>query len=148
MRVALRYLVAFVAAVLVTAATVSVFSSQFVYSALSGLEGVAIPMGVWIKSTVIDLRMVADLITPIIGTALLAGFLVAGGLNKWTALNRKHLMIAAGATAWLATLLIMSQVFALNPVAGARTTLGLVSQIIGGGLGGYIFHRMSQPRTR
>lgn len=146
MHVAIRYGGAYIAAVLTTAVVGSVSSSQFVYAALVRIDGVSIPFGTWLQSTLVDLKMMLTL-APVLAIGLLLGFLVAGALNKWTRLDRKKLMIAAGGAAWLVAILIMSQVFSLNPIAGARSMLGLVCQVLAGMLGGYAFHFLSKPNN-
>jgi len=137
----LSYILPYIGAVLLTALIASVFSTQFVVAGLSEV-GVEIGLIDRLKMTVTDLAMV-KLAAGIIAVGFLVGFLVATfGHNKFGGV-RLYWLVAAGAMAWLCTLLLMSYQLQLQPIAGARSHIGLLLQMIAGGAGGYLFAKFS-----
>ena len=71
------------------------------------------------------------------------GFLVAAMCNKFIIANRNLWFVAAGACAFMAALLLLSWVFQLMPIAGARTVFGLACQALAGAIGGYVFSKFT-----
>ena len=86
----------------------------------------------------------------IILVALLLGFLVASLLRKMLPSLSGIAFPMAGALAIGATLGLMYLQFQTVPISGARSTAGFLSQMIAGGVGGWIFAKIlgrPQPKT-
>ena len=132
---------AFVAAVVLTAVLSSIFSTQFVIAGLQDL-GVDIPLSVRFKMTLGDLSILETLLM-VISACFLIAFLIAGLCSSKLKGNRTAWYMAAGASAFFATFLVLEAVLQLMPIAGARTGFGLFTQAIAGLIGGYVFARLT-----
>lgn len=76
--------------------------------------------------------------------AFLAGWLV----YKIAKTGRTLVYSAAGMAAMIIMLYMMKNVFfGVQPVAGARSLMGLVAQGVVGGIAGYLFARITAPKT-
>jgi len=94
-----------------------------------------------------DLTHFGTLYAIFIFLALAIAFSIASGVFKLAGFGRTVVYIIAGATAIFVMLWAMEQVFFGVPiVAGARDTAGLLFQMLAGGIGGFIFARMSAPK--
>ncbi len=142
----LRYVLAFVAAVLCTSLLGSVFSTQFVIAALAGIE-VDVPLATRLTMTVRDFGILPTLV-PAIAACLLPGYVVAGLCARFFGGKHLYWFAFGGATAVIALLLIMQAVLGLMPIAGARTVAGLLSFGFAGGVGGWLFSRMTSHSSK
>lgn len=138
----LRLILAFLAAVLVTAAVAAAASTQFVLAGLSQL-GVEIGIGDRLTMTAHDVVGMGATYLPIVGVGFLLAFGVAALVIRyllpgWSLLG----YTLAGFTAILAIILIMIEAFGLVPIAGARSVAGMFTQCLAGALGGYVFARI------
>ena len=136
---------AFLVAVLAASIVSSVFSSQFVVAGLNGV-GVDVPFNIRIAMTFSDFSILQTLLM-VVAACLLIGFLIAALGFKLLGGNRQLWYVAAGGCALLTTLLLMESLLQLMPVAGARTTFGLITQAIAGMLGGYVYAVVSKPKS-
>lgn len=138
----LRLILAFLAAVVVTSALAAAASTQFVLAELSRL-GIEIGIGDRLTMTGQDVVGMGQTYVPVVAVGFLLAFGVAALvirylLPDWTVFG----YTLAGFTAILAIILIMIAVFGLVPLAGARSTAGILSQCLAGALGGYLFARI------
>lgn len=138
----LRLILAFLAAVVVTAALAAAASTQFVLAELGRL-GVDIGIGDRLAMTAYDVLGMGMTYLPVVGVGFLLGFGVAALvlhylLPGWPMLGYS----LAGFTAILAIILIMIAAFGLVPIAGARSMTGMFSQCLAGAAGGYVFARI------
>ncbi|MCC5885542.1 MAG: hypothetical protein JJT88_03820 [Gammaproteobacteria bacterium] len=138
----LRFILAFLAAVLVSAALAAAASTQFVLAELARL-GVEISFADRLSMTAHDVIGMGRLYLPVIGVGFLLAFGVAALVIRyllpgWSVLGYS----LAGFTAILAIILIMIVAFGLVPIAGARSIPGMLSQCLSGAVGGYLFARM------
>lgn len=134
------------AAVFVTVAIGSVISSNRVINSLNGL-GAESNFADRLSMSFYDLTHFGSLYGIFIFLALSIAFAAAWGVFKLTGFGRIVVYIIAGATAIFVMLWAMEQVFFGVPiVAGARDTSGLLFQMMAGGVGGFIFARMSAPK--
>lgn len=146
MQALLKLTAAFFAAVLTTSILASVFSSQFVIAALQEVNAV-IPLSTRLSMTLQDLAIIQTL--GLVTTAcFLVGFIVAALCIKCIGGSRVAWFTLAGASALTCTLLLMSWQLQLTPIAGARTFPGLAFQTLAGALGGFVFAKLSRPKTR
>jgi len=78
----------------------------------------------------------------IIAVALLLGFAIAGLLKRFFPGLSGIAFPIAGAAAMGVTLGAMYIVFQTVPISGARSTMGFLSQVLAGGVGGWIFAKV------
>ncbi len=142
MRTLLRFLLAFVAAVLCVSLLGSILSTQFVIAALAGID-VEVALATRLSMTLRDFGILPTL-APALAACLLPGFLVAGLCASFIGGNRLMWFVIAGGTAVVAELLIMQAVLGLMPIAGARTLPGLLSFGLAGAAGGWLFARITR----
>ncbi|MDT0596614.1 hypothetical protein [Glaciecola petra] len=80
---------------------------------------------------------------PTYGTIVLIGFLIAFTstwlLRKYTPLKSMYLYTLAGGVAMLTILILMDNLLNLSFLAGARSSLGMIFQVICGLIGGTLF---------
>jgi len=84
------------------------------------------------------------------GVILALGFLIAFSAaaltHRVSGLPRSTVFLVAGAISVAVTLALMKPVFfGANPIAGARTALGLAAQALAGGVAGFVFAALT-PR--
>ena len=145
MKKILRIIATFVVAVLAAALLASLFSTQFVIAGLHGV-GVVVPLGVRLNMTLGDFNSLRSLL-PVVAACFIVGFSVAALCFRILKGNRVIWFSVAGGCALVCTLLLMSYVMQLMPVAGARTSFGLFTQFIAGALGGFVYARLSQTSS-
>jgi hypothetical protein len=146
MRTIVRYVLAFLAALLVTSILASIFSTQFVISGLQSV-GVDIPFGVRASMTVADMAILRVLLITVTACSLV-GFLVAGLCASKLPGSRTIWFVIGGGIALITELLLLSSAFGGMPIAGARTTSGLIFQGIAGAAGGWCFAWITARRGR
>lgn len=137
-----KHLFAFAAAVTLTAILASLCSTQFVVGGLTAL-GIEIPLARRIGMSFEDLGILQSLL-PAIAASWLVGFPVAHALAGRIGGNRHAWFAAAGGAALVAELLIIQSVLGVTPIAGARSTAGLLCQGLVGAIGGFLFARMTR----
>lgn len=140
-----RWIAALLVAALGTYAVAVVSNSQFVIAG----HDVPVSFGDRINMTAFDVTNMW-LYLVIILVALLLGFLVASLLRKMLPNLSGIAFPLAGALAIGATLGLMYLQFQTVPISGARSTAGFLSQMIAGGVGGWIFAKIlgrPQPKT-
>jgi hypothetical protein len=145
MRSILTNVAGLIAAALATSIIGSVFSTQSVIASLQSIN-VAIPFATRLSMTVNDLG-----ILPALGSITLIcfifGFIVAALCKRFIGGSRTIWHITAGAVAIISTLLIMKAILLVSPIAGARSTLGLLSFGLAGAIGGWIFDKTTSTDT-
>lgn len=137
----LRTVAAWLAAVVLTTATVSVVQTQFNLAALHAL-GADISMGTRLLTTRQDLVGFTPSFGPLAAVGLLIAFLATRGLRVWLTGLHASLYALAGAVAVLTILLALNAAFGITPVAAARGLAGLASLTLCGALGGWLFARL------
>lgn len=141
-----RLIFAFFSGVVATALLCSVLSTQFVIAALQDIE-VMIPMAVRLQMTVKDLAILQALV-PAISACFLVGFIVAALCVRWIGGHRTLWYVLAGISALLSFYMLLNLILELMPIAGARTTAGMVAQGLAGGVGGWIFASISSVEPK
>ena len=144
---AVKTALAFVAAVLATYVVGCIAATQ---GALSMLPAIAQPIALDVRLTTTgqDLIGMLPAYAPLIAAALIAGFVVARFIVGRLPSLRTLGYLLAGAAGMLAMHLIMRSTFdGIVPVAATRSTLGLTLQVIAGGIGGWLFARLTAPLT-
>ncbi len=133
-------------AVIVTAALATVISAQFVIAGLTH-AGAQVSFGSRLAMSGKDLIGLAPLYAVFIAIALAVAFLASRLIARLMPGLRNVLYIGAGAVAMLVMLLLMERVFFGVPIiVGARTPFGLITQMLCGAAGGYIFSTTGQRK--
>ena len=133
----LRWIAALLVAAIGTYVIAVVVNAQFVMNA----HGVPISLSDRFNMTAFDVSNMG-LYLVIILLALLLGFLIATLVKRFLPGLSGVAFPVAGAAAIGLTLGIMYMIFQTVPISGARSTLGFLSQVVAGGIGGWIFARI------
>jgi hypothetical protein len=142
----LRVLKAFFPAVIVAYVLAAILVTQFNLGSLQSM-GVPVSMADRLGATFHDLVGLASSYLLLILVAFILGFPVAAGLARLLPRQRMMLYVLAGGVAILALHLVMKAVLGLSGIAATRSLGGLLSQGLAGAVGGYLFHRLSLPRS-
>lgn len=142
-----RWLGAFVSAVVITAVLGSVAHSLFIQSAWLAASGAGaeLPTGDRISWITHDLIGLEPLYGGLVAVALLIAFLASMLLTRFTGL-RTIVFPVAGAVAMFTLFTIMRMELGTVGVFGARGTMGLAAQIAAGLVAGLVFALMTAPR--
>lgn len=132
---------AYLVAIVATTVTGSVLATQFVLAELRTMQ-VAVPFGVRIETTVHDVIGMGPTFAPIVAAALLVAFLVAALLTRFIPLPDRRWYLVGGFVGIIAALLLIKAVLGGTPIAGARGTLGLLSQGMAGLIGAWVFTKL------
>ncbi|MEP3889131.1 MAG: hypothetical protein ABJN69_01615 [Hellea sp.] len=131
-----------------TALIASLFSTQRVIGSLSEIGG-AVQFDDRLSMTVYDAFYFGRIYWGFITLAFIAAFIAAWALHKGVKFGRPIIFAGAGAVAILVMLLAMEQVFFGVPiVAGARDGVGLLLQMLAGGIGGFLFTKLTTLKTQ
>ena len=138
MKLALRWLLAWVAAVVVTAVLGSIVQTQFNLARIAALDG-PVGLGNRLETTGFDLVSFAPTFAVIVALALLIAFVVAGALARWIGRGRKILFMLAGFAAIAAALAIMSAMLPVTPIGATRSVTGFLTLSLTGAAGGWVY---------
>ena len=134
----------FLVATIVTVVLACLLQTQMVLLELSKLD-VQISFS---KRAYMSWQDLAGLI-PSYGIVILIGLAIGFGIAKlirrYTSLKSSRLYIFAGATVMAVILIAMQPVLGVTLIAGARSGLGIMLQIIAGATGGFCFMRLRNP---
>ena len=137
-----RWIVALLVAALSTYVIGVIANSQFVMNA----HGMQISVAERVNMTAFDVSNMW-LYFVVILIALLLGFLIAMALKRLLPGLSRYAFPIAGAVAIGATLGLMYLQFQTVPISGARSGLGFASQVLAGGIGGWVFSRILQKQN-
>lgn len=138
---------AYLLAVVATTVLGSVAATQFILAELRTMQ-VAVPFSVRIETTVHDIVGMSPTFAPIVAGALLVAFLVAALLTRFVPLPDRRWYLVGGFVGIIAALLLVKAMLGGTPIAGARGTLGLVSQGIAGLFGGWVFAKLCPEKEQ
>lgn len=134
-----RVLIAFFPAVLIAYGLASVMATQVILAELTGM-GMPITLDDRFRASLHDLAGLLSSYLPLLLIAFTLAFPVAALLARWRPDWRFLLFPLAGAVAVAALHLILKAVLGLNGIAAVRELPGLLSQVLAGGVGGYLFY--------
>jgi nucleoside recognition membrane protein YjiH len=137
-----RTLGSYIAAVIVAYCFGALFISQGNIAAVTGL-GFDVTMSQRLGAIVHDVSGMADIYLPLVAVSLLLGLPVAFAVARKNPHLRTLGYVSAGFVALLAMHVIMKAVLGLSGIAPTRTLWGLLAQGVAGGIGGYLFCRLS-----
>ncbi len=142
----LRNLVAWLAAVAVTAAAGSVIQTQFNLATIREL-GAPIPWNLRLDTTLHDLVHFAPTYALLVSAAFLIALAVSGLLaRRWPA-ARTVLHTIAGGAGIATALLVMNSMLPATVIGATRFGTGILALALAGALGGLLYARWSQPRA-
>ena len=144
---AIRQIAGFVVAVAVTAVGSAFLSSHFVLRALESL-GVDVAISDRFAMYGHDILGMGPLVGAVAGVGFLVGFPVAALIVRFLPMLRTVGYVLAGAAAMAVALALMEAVLGMMPLAGARTSGGLIAQALAGACGGYAFSQVTRRRGR
>lgn len=142
----LRLFLAFLIAVFSAAVLCSLLSTQFVIAGLQAVD-VAVPTSVRFQMSFDDLAILQTLL-PALSACFLVGFGVAALCIRWIGGNRAAWYTAAGFCSLVTLYLLINFLLEIMPISGARSTLGLATQGLAGGLGGWLFAKVSADKSK
>jgi len=141
-----RILILFVS-VISTVIVASTISSNRVINSL-GAIGAETSFGERLSMSVYDVTHFGTLYGIFIFLALAIAFAAGWAVFKLAKTGRTLVYVVAGATAIFVMLWAMEQVFFGVPiVAGARDGFGLILQMLAGGVGGFIFAKLTSTKA-
>ncbi len=138
---ALRRILGFVAAAITAYIIATILNSQFVI----GAHGISVSFDDRFNMTMFDLSNMT-LYLVIIAAAMVIGFLIAGLLKRFLPKLSSIAYPIAGVAAIGTALGAMYLMFQTVPISGARSALGFLSQMLAGGIGGWVFARIAVGR--
>jgi len=142
----LRRGTAFVVAVVVTAVLGAAAHTQFIVASLADL-GHPVSFADRLTWTAHDIAGMFPTFAPIIAFAFVLAFPVSALVCRRLTHLRTFGYVLAGGLAMICALLVMKQLLDISGVAGARTLPGVLVQGVAGAAGGWVFARLSRPRT-
>jgi 4-amino-4-deoxy-L-arabinose transferase-like glycosyltransferase len=138
---------AYFLAVVATTVLGSIAATQFVLAELRTMQ-VAVPFSVRFETTAHDIVGMGPTFAPIVAGALLVAFVVAALLTRFVPLSDRRWYLVGGFVGIIVALLLVKAVLGGTPIAGARGTLGLVSQGIAGLFGGWVFAKLCPEKEQ
>jgi len=135
----------YVAAVLIAYIFGALFISQGNIAAVTSL-GFDVSMAQRLDAMAHDITNMTDIYLPLVAISLLLGLPVAFAIVRKNPHLRTLGYVLAGFVALLAMHVIMKAVLGLSGIAPTRSLWGLLAQGIAGGIGGYLFCRLSAKR--
>ncbi len=139
-----RIAAAYVLAVLVAYLLAATAATQAVLAGLEGL-GVTITLGERISTTGHDLLGMLPSYGLLIAIGFAIALPIAAAVSRFLPSWRAFGLVAAGALAVGLIHIGLNSVFETHLVAATRTTVGMLVQVMAGGLGGYAFYRLRDP---
>lgn len=136
-----RQLLAWLGAAAAASITASAVSSVFVQNALIRV-GASIDLKMRFSAGLQDLFILQALF-PLLAIAFLIAFVVASLSHRALGGSRMMWFCVAGATSFFTMLLIMTWVFGMMPIAGARSLSGQLSMSLCGLLGGWLYIKLA-----
>ena len=133
-----RWIAGLICAALGTYILGVIVNSQFVMNA----HGVPISFSERLNMTAFDVSNMV-LYFVVILVSLLLGFLIATVVKRFLPSLSGAAFPVAGAAAIGTALGLMYIMFQTVPISGARSALGFLSQVIAGGVGGWIFAKIA-----
>lgn len=140
----IKTIYSFAGAVLATYVLGAIFVSQGNIASVVAL-GFEVSGGQRLDAALHDIVNMTDIYLPLVSVSLLLGLPVALAVIRKKPHLRMLGYVLAGFVAMIAMPVIMKMVLGLSGIAPTRTHVGLLAQGLAGGVGGYLFCRLSTP---
>lgn len=137
MRIA-KVVLGFVLAVVVATVLGCIAHTQFVLAGLTGL-GIEIPVSDRLSTTLQDIAGMGPMFGMIIAIGFLVAMSAAALVYRFAGTQRNLVYGVAGAVALAVALAAMGAAYDITPIAGARSAMGFIAQMVAGALGGLTF---------
>lgn len=131
----------FLAAAIATAVSASLLQTQMVLFELTKLD-IKISLSERIYMSWQDLLGLIPPFGAVIAIGLALGFGISKLIMRYTPFKSSLLYVLAGGAVMAVILLAMQPVLGVTLIAGARSSIGIVLQIVAGLLGGFCFMRL------
>lgn len=135
----------FLLATVVTAIFACIAQTQMVLHELSQLE-VQISLSKRLYMSWQDLAGLLPSYGSIILLGLAIGFGATNLIRRYTSIKSSNLYIFAGGAVMAVILIAMQPVLGVTLIAGARSSVGIILQIIAGMIGGFCFMSLRKPQ--
>jgi predicted membrane-bound dolichyl-phosphate-mannose-protein mannosyltransferase len=135
----------FILATIVTAMLACLAQTQMVLHGLSQLD-VQISFSERLYMSWQDLAGLLPSYGSIILLGLAIGFGATKLIRRYTSIKSPNLYIFAGGAVMAVILIAMQPVLGVTLIAGARSSFGIILQIIAGMIGGFCFMRLRKPQ--
>ncbi len=136
-----RWLLAWLAAVVVATILGSIIQTQFNLARIVALD-IPIPLSRRLETTLFDLMSFAPLWAVIVALGLLIALVVALPVARRLPRMRTGVFVLAGFLAVGTALVVMNAMLPVTPVGAARTLTGIVSISLAGALAGWVYARL------
>lgn len=140
----IKTIYSFAGAVLAAYVLGAIFVSQGNIASVMAL-GFEVSGGQRLDAALHDIVNMTDIYLPLVSVSLLLGLPVAFAVIRKKPHLRMLGYVLAGFVAMIAMPVIMKMVLGLSGIAPTRTHVGLLAQGLAGGVGGYLFCRLSTP---
>ena len=140
----IKTIYSFAGAVIATYVLGAIFVSQGNIASVVAL-GFEVSGGQRLDAALHDIVNMTDIYLPLVSVSLLLGLPVAFAVIRKKPHLRMLGYVLAGFVAMIAMPVIMNMVLGLSGIAPTRTHVGLLAQGLAGGVGGYLFCRLSTP---
>ncbi|PAU88269.1 hypothetical protein CK507_06860 [Pseudomonas sp. WN033] len=141
----LRVILFYLLAVVVASVLGTLVQTQFNLAALR-LIGTDIPVGVWLSTTLADLRGFAPIFALMVAVTLLLALPVAAGLGRIFKPWRGVLFFLAGAVGIKVAFDIADHLLPMPTfIAATRGLAGLLAMMLAVGIGSALFGRLTRP---
>ena len=137
----MRWLLAWLAAVVMATLLGSIIQTQFNLARIAALDA-PVPLGLRLQTTLLDLVHFAPLWAVIVALGMLIALVVALPLARRWPHWRTGLFTLAGFLAVATALMVMNAMLPVTAVGAARTLTGLVAMSLAGALGGWVHVKM------
>ena len=137
-----RTLGSYIVAVIIAYCFGALFVSQGNIAEVTAL-GFDVSLSQRLQAIAHDITGMTDIYLPLVAISLLLGLPVAFAIVRKNPQLRMLGYVLAGFVALLAMHIIMKAVLGLSGIAPTRTLWGLLAQGVAGGIGGYLFCRLS-----
>lgn len=99
-----------------------------------------------LEAVIHDLTHMTGIYLPVIAVSMLISLSIAALIIRYVPNLRAIGYVLAGVTGLIAIHVIIKMVFGISGIAPTRTLIGLLAQGLAGGIGGYLFHRLSAAK--
>jgi hypothetical protein len=144
---AIRWLLAWLAAVLTATVLGSIIQTQFNLARIAEL-GQPVPFSLRLETTLHDLAGFAPIWAVIAGLGLLIALTVAALVVRRWRLSGPWLFALAGFLAVVTALVVMNAMLPVTPVGAARSVVGIVAMALPGALAGWLHWTMAHGRRK
>lgn len=142
-----RWLLAWLAAVVVATLLGSIVQTQFNLARIVALDE-PVSLSLRLETTLFDLVSFAPLWAVIVALGLLIALVTAALVARRWPRHRTGLFVLAGFLAIAGALVVMDAMLPITPVGAARSVSGILAMSLAGALAGWIHARMLVPGRR